>query len=232
MSSIDFNKLIHSVTYYLSYQDRIGRDFMITESSLKYPVADYLTGLEIPLSCIQIEYPHPSLKKRQIDLVTTGSTKPEIKNAFEFKIAKPETRYDPEQKRIFNDLMRLYLIGKSTGSSSYFFIAGKYIDFIQHFRSIITQKPTGLRKDLPEPQGFYNEWFSFEINEEKTFDVKNASAPDYKQVYSAFLSDYEPAKAQPATLELPDKLKTTCIAISALSREFPTPYVGAIWKVE
>ncbi len=63
MISIDFVSLLHSITYYLSYQDKIGRDFMVSESSLKYPVADYLTGLEMPLAQIQLEFPHPHLKK-------------------------------------------------------------------------------------------------------------------------------------------------------------------------
>src|SRR6478735_4438258 len=100
MTNIDFNKLIHSVTYYLSYQDRIGRKFMIDESSLKYPVADYLTGLEIPLTNIKLEFSHPNLKKRQIDLVTTDKSKTKAETAYEFKISRENTKYLPEQKRI------------------------------------------------------------------------------------------------------------------------------------
>src|SRR5580658_3943614 len=116
MISIDFTRLVHAVTYYLSYQERIGRNFMINESSLKYPVADYLTGLEMPIININLEYPHPGLKNKRIDLVIT-TLKDKIDGAFEFKMAKYKTRNPSEQKRIFNDLMRLHLLANSNGSS-------------------------------------------------------------------------------------------------------------------
>ncbi|MGV3464971.1 MAG: hypothetical protein ACO1OT_06740 [Heyndrickxia sp.] len=109
---------------------------MIRESSLKYPLADYLTSLNIPISDIQLEFPHPALKKRQVDLVTTGTDNDEIKTAFEFKIPYSYTKYEAEQKRIFNDLMRLYLLNKYKASSCYFIIVGKQNDFIPFFRSI------------------------------------------------------------------------------------------------
>ena len=69
MIEIDFSKLILSVTYYLSYQDKIGRSFMVDESSLKYPVADYLTSLEMPLANIQLEFSHPDLWRRHHSVI-------------------------------------------------------------------------------------------------------------------------------------------------------------------
>jgi ribosomal protein L23 len=235
MIAIDFNRLIQSVTYYLSYQDKIGRGFMVDESSLKYPVADYLTSLEMPLANIQLEFSHPDLWKRQIDLITTDQPdrklKQKVESAYEFKISRQNTKYEPEQKRIFNDLMRLYFVGKSNGSSCYFIIAGTQKDYIQYFRSIATKRPAPNNKDLPIPEGFYTEWFNFKAGEVKTFDVKKTTVKIYEDIYTAFLNDYKP-KIDTDTLELPDKLTTTCIAISALSREFPTPYVGGIWKIE
>jgi hypothetical protein len=231
MNSIDFEKLINSATYFLSYQDKIGKKFMIDESSLKYPIAEYLTSLEMPLANIQLEFSHPDLKKRSIDLVTTDNSKKKIENVFEFKIAKQVTKYQPEQKRIFNDLMRLHLMGKSKGSSCYFLIVGTQSDFIQYFRSIVTKRPTTNNKDLPNPEGIYTEWFKFKKGDEQTFDVKSVSGNQYEKIYQAFIKKYK-AKKKGDILELPDKLKTTCIEISPLSREFPTPYVGGIWKVE
>lgn len=231
MNSIDFDKLIHSATYFLSYQDKIGKTFMIDESSLKYPIAEYLTSLEMPLANIQLEFPHPDLKKRSIDLVTTDNLKKKIENVFEFKISKQATKYESEHKRIFNDLMRLHLMEKSNGSSCYFLIVGTQSDFIQYFRSVVTKRPTKNNKDLPIPEGIYTEWFKFKKGDAQTFDVKNASNKEYEKIYEAFITKYK-AKKIGAILELPDKIKTTCIDISPLSREFPTPYVGGIWKVE
>lgn len=236
MNSIDFDSLLHSATYYLCYQDKIGRGFMVNESSLKYPIADYLTSLEMPLAKIELEYNHPHLKKRSVDLIAldqpkTKSNTPSIEFAFEFKISKEETRYEAEQKRIFNDLMRLHLIAKSTNTNCYFLISGMHKDFIQHFRSIVNIRPLGSNNTLPDPVGIYTEWFKFKEGETKEFDVKNVTGNNYATIYQAFLKDYKPNKGG-NKLELPEKIKTKCVAVTALSREFPTPYVGGIWKVE
>lgn len=229
MSSIDFNKLIHSATYYLSYQDKIGRGFMINESSLKYPVADYLASLEIPLSNIKLEYPHPDLKRRSLDLVMTDNSKGKIENAFEFKISKETTKNQSEQKRIFNDLMRLHLIGQSSGAKCYFLIVETHINFIQNFRSIVSSKPSTNNRTLPDPLGIYTEWFKFGANEEQTFDVRGKTDNIYGEIYKAFKEDYQ---AKNDKLELPDKIKTKCISITAISRNYPTPYAGGIWQIE
>jgi hypothetical protein len=231
MTTIDFKQLIYSASYYLSYQDKIGKKFMINESSLKYPVAEYLSGLELALDNIQLEYPHPYLKKRNIDLITTDKTKKKVEVAFEFKIAKQITKYEPEQKRIFNDLMRLHLIGQSNDCDCYFLIMGTQIDFIQYFRSIVSTRPVGNSKDLPMPQGFYTEWFKFKDGDTVSFKVETNSNIIYMNIYDGFIEEYK-AKNDTDKLKLPPFITTKCIAISALSREFPTPYVGGIWKVE
>lgn len=227
---MDYNKLIHAATYFLSYQDRIGRAFMVNESSLKYPVADYLTSLSIPINQIKLEYPHPTLKRRQIDLIIYNRLEKNIERAFEFKLSSPTTKYDTEQKRIFNDLMRLHLLSSSCQGHTYLIIAGTETEFIQNFRSIPTSRPNGNIKELPPPQGFYTEWFNFSKNASVTFEVKNASNPLYAEIYNNFLTEYLPNDGN--TLELPNTITTTCLAISALSRDFPTPYVGGIWKIE
>jgi hypothetical protein len=203
---------------------------MIDESSLKYPVADYLTGLELPLVQIKLEYSHPLLKKRMIDLITTDATKKKIECAFEFKISANTTKYEAEQKRIFNDLMRLHMLHHTFGTEAYFVIAGSFSEFIQFFRSILTTKPASGTTSLPVEQGFYTEWFKFKASDTKVFDVKNASVKVYKDIYEAFLADYMP-KVDTNTLTLPNSISTKCIAISALSREYPTPYVCGIWQV-
>jgi hypothetical protein len=242
MISIEFTKLLHSITYYLSYQNRIGRDFMVSESSLKYPVADYLTGLEMPLSRIELEFPHPHLKKRQIDLVThpvppsgieTDASKQKIESAYEFKMASAFTKYESEQKRIFNDILRLHLLAKRDACSSYFIMVGAQEDFIQFFRSIPSKKPKAniINASIPSPVGFYTEWFDFEKNGVRDFTVQGADQEIYKHIYNSFLDDYKP-KEDTEKLQLPDKLTTKCIAISGLSIDYPTPYVGGIWEIK
>jgi hypothetical protein len=58
-----------AIEHWLGFQDKIGRSFMMNEDALKYPLSDYLVnegGLDI--NAIELEYPHPILLNRRIDL--------------------------------------------------------------------------------------------------------------------------------------------------------------------
>jgi hypothetical protein len=234
IEGIEFKKLIQSVTYYLSYQDKIGKSFMIDESSLKYPVAEYLSSLKISLSSIRLEYPHPKLRRRQIDLVKLDDRKNgAIDVAFEFKMARTSTRYESEQRRVFNDLMRLHLLKVDGSEHCYFMMAGKQDDFIQHFRSIVTKRPSSMgagEKRLPNPKGFYTEWFGFKLGAVTEITVDSKMEEPYKSIYDNFLAEYK-SKEEQSRLVLPRQIKIKCIAISALSVDYPTPYVGGMWEV-
>jgi hypothetical protein len=230
MIGISFNELLHSATYYLSYQHKIGRNFMIDESSLKYPIADYLTGLEFPISRIKLEYRHPDLKSRRIDVVTTDPGGKFIENAFEFKLAQSTTKNDAEQKRIFHDLARLHLISQSTGASCYFLIAGTQEDFIPNFYSIRSQRPLVNSNKLPDPEGVYKEWFKYVVGKEQTFAVRNVMGNAYEAIYDSFIKDYR-LRDETQVLNLPVQIKTKCLAISAISRDYPTPYIGGVWQI-
>ena len=238
MKQIDFNALIHSVSYWFCYQDRIGRGFMIQESSIKYPVADYLTGIGIPLVQIKLEFLHPELENRRIDLVTTDqptvNSGYKILNAFEFKLAKDGTHEKSEKERIFNDLMRMYLMNTKQGSSSYFMIVGKHNDYINFFRNLTNAPAKNNRQDIPdEAEGFYTEWFSFKRNSTKTFSIASPTNDEYKAIYKNFFDTYE-GKTGVSKLSLPkpNELTTRCVAFSSLVRDTPNPYVGGIWKIE
>jgi hypothetical protein len=236
MKQIDFNALVHSVSYWLCYQDRIGRAFMIQEASIKYPVADYLTGIAIPLVQIELEFVHPELKNRRIDLVTSDKTISQsnfnIVTAFEFKIAKEATQGTPEKQRIFNDLMRMYLMNSKQNSKSYFMIVGKHNDYLNFFRNISNSTAKNNRQDIPDDaEGFYTEWFNFNRNQSKTFDIANPTTNEYGDIYKNFIDTYEEKKGQPK-LTLPSSLTTVCIAFSSLIRDTPNPYVGGIWEIK
>ena len=206
---------------------------MVEESSLRYPVADYLTGLGTPLESIELEYPHPDLFNRRIDLVTLGNgpSASEISSAMEFKIAKKETKYTGEKHRILNDLLRLQLLSKKHSATCYFLIAGRSPAFIQSFRSIPEAEPQGNRNELAEPGGFYTEWFGFSPRESKSFEVAASDNEEYMGFYSDFLASFSSSN-QDEAVELPSSITTTCRSISALSKKYPTPYVGGIWQVD
>ncbi len=235
MKQIDFNSLIHSVSYLLCYQDKIGRDFMITESSIKFPVADYLTGIGTPLVQIELEYPHPELENKRIDLVTTDKethlSDCKIVNAFEFKIVKTETKYKAEKQRIFNDLMRMYLMNVRQNVTSYFMIVGKYNDYMSCFRNITDFPAKNKTQEIPDADGFYTEWFSFKNLQTKVFNLDNPKNDEYKDIYQNFIDTYE-EKNSHSKLILPNKLKTVCKGLSALSKYTPNPYVGGLWEIQ
>jgi hypothetical protein len=231
MISANFEKLLHATTYWLSYQDKIGRSFMIKESSLKYPFADYLTGLKTPIDDIRLEHLHPDFKQRNIDLVTIDLNLPaSLDSGVEFKIANSSTKYEPEQQRIFNDLMRVYLLSANYGSAGYFVLFGKQADYVQFFRSIERIKPTRSNASIPDPKGFYTKWFGFKKGETVKFDVSGETDLIYKRLYANFETEYKPSGSG-KSIALPKEITTKCLAHSALSNKYSVPYVGGIWSV-
>jgi len=63
LKNTNFSSLINSVSYWLCFQEKIGRKFMINESSLKYPIADFFTNHHFPAANINLEFKHPILRK-------------------------------------------------------------------------------------------------------------------------------------------------------------------------
>jgi hypothetical protein len=232
---IDFDSLLHAATYYLSYQRKIGREVMISESLLKFPVADYLTGAGTKIGQIELEFPHPKLVDRYIDLVKIkeGSNK-ELIFAIEFKIAKPATKDSSEKKRIFYDLMRLFLLTEK-GTKGYFMIVGEFNHFISYFKSTPIAKDKAIKEKkeqnqkIPERKSFYNEWFNFAKDIPQVFKVDKAEKKSYQTFYDSFIEVYQPRMNH--SHKLPEKLTTKCIAISKLNRGNPVPYIGGVWEI-
>lgn len=100
----------------MSYTSAVGRSYVLAESSIKYPLAEYLERTN-PEN-IKLEYNHPKLEKRRIDIYFKSSD--DTETLIEFKFIKDKsTRSDDEKQRIFNDLMRLYL-SLENGEQCYF----------------------------------------------------------------------------------------------------------------
>ncbi|MGH1388119.1 hypothetical protein [Kordia sp.] len=230
---INFYSLINSVSYWLCFQEKIGRKFMISESSLKYPIADFFTNHHFSVENINLEYNHPIFKNRKIDIVLKEQNK--LKTIFELKIASYSTSLKKEKKRIFNDLMRLFVLSKNHNVNTYFIISGDYQEFLIFFRSIEGKKKeiekTNLDNKVKKPSGYYTKWFSFNKNEETIINIKDETKDEYRIVYDDFYKDYEIKKEIDFEKILPNEIKTKCIDISPMSNESPLPYLTAIWKV-
>lgn len=94
------NAIVDAVCYWLGYQFKIGRDQLIHEASLRYPIADTITSKGIAINRIVLEQLHPIFKSKKIDLVIFDEMvkEPEaekddnnLKEVYEFKLAKSDT---------------------------------------------------------------------------------------------------------------------------------------------
>ncbi|SMG49314.1 hypothetical protein SAMN05661096_03600 [Marivirga sericea] len=212
-----------AIEYWLGFQDKIGRSFMMNENALKYPLADYLVNEgNVDLQLIDLERAHPNFSNRQVDLTVLNPQNAPINNLFELKLAKVETRYQSEKQRIFNDLMRLYLGSLVSTDKCYFIITGK----TTHFQTDFKNSPnTGIR--------FYDKWFSFIKGQTRTFNVATETNSTYWDIYNEFQQKYSKKyKGQTSnTLQLPNQITTTCEFMTAFSPSL-VPYMIGVWSVK
>lgn len=139
-----FNAIVDAVCYWLGYQFKIGRDQLIHEASLRYPIADTITAKGIAIHRIILEKLHPIFKKKYIDLVifdktvkepTTEKDDTKLKEVYEFKLAKSATskEYKEEHQRVFDDIVRLAYYNLWGDKECYFLMCGTYEDFKTYF---------------------------------------------------------------------------------------------------
>ncbi len=138
------NAIVDAVCYWLGYQFKIGRDQLIHEASLRYPIADTITSKGVSIDRIVLEQLHPIFKSKKIDLAIfdKDTTKADIekddkklKEVFEFKLAKIQTsvEHSDEHQRVFNDVVRLAYYNSWSNKDCYFLMCGKYEDFKTYF---------------------------------------------------------------------------------------------------
>jgi hypothetical protein len=212
-----------TIEHWLSFQEKIGRSFMINEDALKYPLADYLVNATSDdISAIELEKQHPNFSTRHVDLTISDKTNNTIKNVFEFKLAKSDTRKASEKQRIFNDLIRLHLAKQVSSDKCFFIIAGKANNFKQDFQNYPN---TGNSR-------FYQKWFSFKKGKNTSFSVAGETDSDYKTIYDKFISDYSSNYSSQIgnTLQLPLQITTTCEFVTVFKATL-IPYMAGIWSI-
>ncbi len=216
---VNVNQLATAIMWWLSYTSAVGRNYVLSESSIKYPASEYLERLNIDE--IVLEYSHPKLSRKRFDLFFSKNSKE--KAVFEFKYIKNgSTRTQDEKQRIFNDLMRLYLF-LDAEHKAYFLICGNQSDFIKDFQKIksnqtnyIEPKFKNLLPDTIVPEGFYTKWFSFDADQpNKTIDL-NDTLTEYKDIYDLFFKEYagQHLSKTKENLQKPEKLMTSLVFLS------------------
>lgn len=139
-----FNSIVDSVCYWLGYQLKIGREQLIHEASLRYPIADTITARGVYINRVVLEQLHPLFKSKKIDLVIFDETvkvpadeedDKKINEVFEFKIANSKTAKleSDEHQRVFDDVTRLAYYSMWGKKDCYFLMCGKYEEFKAYF---------------------------------------------------------------------------------------------------
>lgn len=147
-----FNAINEAICYWLGYQFKIGRDNLIHEASLRYPIADTITATDIEIAKIQLERGHPCFSDRVVDIflydkpitrITKENFVSSIAEIYELKLAKKETgtKGSQEHQRVIDDILRLAYFNQATTKDSYFLICGTYQNFKNYFIG---------QKDIPE----------------------------------------------------------------------------------
>jgi hypothetical protein len=216
-------KMGGAIEHWLGFQDKIGRSFMMNEDALKYPLSDYLVNEgNIDIKSVDLEHPHPNFSSRLVDLAIFDSTKKQLNNVFELKLAKKSTRTKSERQRIFNDLIRLHLANSVTANKCYFIITGKSTNFQLYFKNF----------QHVAKSDFYKKWFDFEKGQSVTFDVAAETDINYEPIYKKFKTDYEGnfQGIGTTTLNLPKQITTTCEFITGFQRTV-VPYMTGVWSV-
>lgn len=215
ISDTSLATLAQAIYLKLSYYQAVSYANILAESSIRYPVAEYLER-RLNYNQIVLEYPNPVFKKRRCDLyVDKGSAD---KTIFEFKYVRDNTSY--EFQEYFDDILRLHHL-HLMGIQSLFVVCGNSLNYNNQFRCI-KKRSIILSSKKSRPTGKFSQVLSFYAN--KTY--KNIDTKKYSVNYLDFCNHYEfnaPLVNHPASLAFQTRL--VC-----LIHELGPQSVG-IWEV-
>lgn len=233
-----------TVQSWLNYISSVGRKFVLSESSIKMPLAEFIGTKIADTEAVKLEYLHPNLFMKRMDLYfKKKNSVNEFQTAFEFKYVKDASTLDNvEKQRIFNDLMRLHIFieNASIETKGYFLICGSQYEFDQSFQKILTPiKKFGPRTNtpvvIPKQVGFYTEWFKFDYSDpEQTINLYTIGT-EHISFYDDFFAKYEKPyeKQTKRKLARPQEIKTKLIFISQDNdqKDVPEPMKIGIWEI-
>lgn len=158
----NFKSICEAVCYWLGYQFSIGRERLIHEASLRYPIADAITSSDISIDKIQLERGHPYFDDKRVDIFVCNKKVKNIEvesidSIFELKLSKQSTgsKFSNEHQRVVDDILRLAYFNLMSKKDAYFLICGPYKDFKNYFIGDMDEQPTDTSQDIiiKEQQG-------------------------------------------------------------------------------
>lgn len=247
MNNAVFIKHLGSTVHsWLNYISAVGRDFVLSESSIKLPLAEFIGTNIAKTDAIKLEFPHPNFFMKRMDLYYKREISSfEISTAFEFKYIKNASTIDDVGKHsVFYDLMRLhtFIVNSTIPAEGYFLICGKQFEFDLAFQKITTNLvPVGPRSStpvvIPKQSGFYTEWFKFDYDDPDQIITLNGGKPDYKGIYEDFFKNYntpfENKMGAGRKIPTPNEIKTKLIFLSQdnSQKDVPDSMKVGIWQV-
>ena len=252
-----FAAIVDAVCYWMGYQFKIGRDQLIHEASLRYPIADTITSTGVAINRLVLEKLHPVFKSKKIDLVIYDedatsvdqeTSDDKLREVYEFKLAKKETNdeFGTEHQRVFDDFVRLAYYNLWRKKECYFLMCGKYDDFKTYFigqsnkivvdktgkNSIaqLTTQSSQLNEDEWRSGGLYGNWFGFSLYEEKTIAFNESSLNNWG--LKTFQDSYSLRNDIKETWTKSISVKSTCMAITPAGLGKDRTHAAGIWKIE
>lgn len=190
----EIQQLAQSIYHWLNYVDTVSKSQLLLESSVRYPLAEYIER-QVQAK-VSLEDPHPRFDGHFLDFVYKKNKS--LRN-IELKFLHEFSNDTNERQRIFNDLIRLAVL-KAKG---FFILCGNKFDF----NNIIAYTPGTLDgKNMPDGRivrtrrrNDFSKWLPLEYSKDPiTFQI--ASFPKYihrfENYYGFFPEELDNVKVQ------------------------------------
>lgn len=179
ISDVEIALLSQAINLRLSYYETISFANILAESSIRYPVAEYLER-RLSYKNIVLEYTNPTFKRRRCDLYVERKGQKAI---FEFKYVRDTTASLFQD--YFDDILRLHYL-HADGIQAFFVVCGSPVNFNNQFRSI-KKRTAVLVGKKGRVSGPFSKVLSFStVNPYKTIDTKK-----HRSNYHDFCKHYE-----------------------------------------
>ncbi len=179
INDIELAKMSHAVNLRLSYFVTISYANILAESSIRYPVVEYLER-RLSYTKLKLEYDHPVFKRKKCDLYVEKNID---RIVFEFKYVRDNT--SSLFQDYFDDILRLHYL-HAKGIQSLFVVCGDPMNFNNQFRSIKGRTlRLGSRKE--RPSGVFSQVLSFSTRKPN----KRFSTNKYFKNYNDFCLHYD-----------------------------------------
>lgn len=218
ISDVDLATLSQAIKLRLSYYEAISYAKVLAESSIRYPVVEYLER-RLSYKNIVLEYSNPIFQRKRCDLYVEKVIGANIERiVFEFKYVRDTT--SGLFQDYFDDILRLHYL-HNDGIQALFIVCGSTLIFNSQFRSI-KNRTTQLGNKKGRPSGMFSQCLSFSARRPD----KSFSTNKYQPYYTEFCNNYnfrQPQQIHPAAINIQTRLVK-------IINDFDQQSVG-IWEV-